>query len=169
MREVGCGAPLWSRPSPSLVFPHRGLVMDSTRALRRARLRRPGIRLRQGRHKAGHRIRAVQPHRIRAVRLPSTRADRPHKSRAVRLPTMQRLAPDIRRLPIAATQAHPMRARLVLVMATPARPLRGTWATGSISIAECRCRTRSGCFATTPTSTGFLPATSSGWCSSCTR
>jgi len=49
-----------------------------------------------------------------------------------------------------------------------ARRLRGIWATGSISTAIFRCRTRNGFCATTRASGGFRRANRTGWCSSCT-
>ena len=162
MREGQCGAPLWLRPSLSLVFRLRGRGTDSTRARRRARRGRPGIRLRPDQPRTDSRTRAVRLLSIRAVRLRSTRAEQPRNTRVDRPQITLRPARRIRRLPIAGTQAHLMMARLVLGPATPVRRLRDTWGTGSISTVECRCRIRSGCCTTIPTSIGFLPATSSG-------
>ena len=176
--RVWCGAQRWLRRSLSRVLLRRWLrggFTGSTPVLRLVPRLRPAMRLLRGRDKGS---RAAS--RDRAARRPSTRAGPRVTASKVPRPTTPRLVPVIRRRPIAdrPTGSRPMGGRFGRGTEIPATPmaagliqalrLRGIWEIGSINTVECRLRTRSDCCAATPVSTGYLQATSSGCCNSCT-
>ena len=166
-----CGARLWLRRLPCSVRPPPGPGKDSTAALRHIplpRLTTPPRRLAPRRDsRPGNRSRSSQPLRIKPGRK-ATRCNVPPPA----MP-LQVVVPAIRAGQIRARQirARPIAARMHLQHSPAARiegtriQVRrppGTSATGSISTAASLLRTRSGCCATTLTSTVFLPATNSG-------
>ena len=174
--RVWCGAQRWLRRSRSRVLRRlwlRGGFMGSTPVLQLVPRLHPGMRPLRGRNKGSR-----TASRVRAVRPRNTRAGPRVTASKVRRPAM-RLVPVIRRRPIVRldTVVRRMGARFGRGTEIPAtlmaaglireRRLRGIWAIGSISTAECRLRTRSDCCAVTPASTGCLQATSSGCCNSC--
>jgi hypothetical protein len=161
MREVRCGAQLWLRRSRWPVFRRRGGARHSGQRAGAPGACAAGIRLRPDQPRTSHKP-GPSGSSVSGPSGPQYKGRTAPQYPGRQAPNYAAPRPSIRRLPIAGTQAHLMMARLVLGPATPVRRLRDTLATGSISIAECRCRIRSGCCATIPASTGFLPATSSG-------